>query len=147
MKTKFGLGVFVCIFNEDFSKILLLKRNKEKTEKTGLVWGNIGGRIELGEYSKDACIREAKEEICVNLDTENLKLIEIIENPNSEIFGEWHAVHFVYATIIEEDTKFCINEESEEIKWFNIGELPEKTIDKKEDLQKFANLAKIVLNR
>jgi hypothetical protein len=28
--TRFGLGVFVCIFNRDFSKILLLKRNEEK---------------------------------------------------------------------------------------------------------------------
>lgn len=140
-KTKFGLGVFVCIFNKNFSKILLVKRNKEKREKIGLDWGNIGGRIELGEYSIDACIREAREEICVNLDREKLKLIDIVENPNNDIFKEWHVLHFVYAAVLDENTKFCLNEESEEIKWFDLNKIPDKTIDRRDSLKKWASLA------
>ena len=44
---RFGLGVFCMIFNKDFSKILLVKRNEEKRKKYGADWGNIGGRIEF----------------------------------------------------------------------------------------------------
>jgi 8-oxo-dGTP pyrophosphatase MutT (NUDIX family) len=47
---KFGLGVIMLILNRDLSKILLLKRNAEKRARNGLDWGNVGGRVELGEY-------------------------------------------------------------------------------------------------
>ncbi len=144
---KFGLGVIVCIFNRDFSKILLLKRNEEKRKKCGADWGNVGGRVELGEKLIDACLREAKEEIGVNLDPEKLKLIEIKETPfMSKIF---HAIHFVYATTIEENEKISLNfdcdNESEEYKWFNLKELPDKTLDKKQDIFKWKEIAKTKL--
>ncbi|MFA5258893.1 MAG: NUDIX hydrolase [Candidatus Pacearchaeota archaeon] len=137
---KFGLGVIVCIFNRDFSKMLFLKRNEEKRKRNNADWGNVGGRVELGEKLIDACIREAKEEIKVDLDPEKLKLIEIKETPYlTEIF---HALHFVYATILDEDEKITINSESDEYKWFDVNNLPEKTLDSKDDLIKLSNIAK-----
>jgi len=137
---KFGLGVIICIFNRDFSKMLFLKRNEEKRKRNNADWGNVGGRVELGEKLIDACIREAKEEINVDLDPEKLKLIEIKETPYlTEIF---HALHFVYATILDEDEKITINSESDEYKWFDISNLPEKTLDSKDDLIKLSNIAK-----
>jgi ADP-ribose pyrophosphatase YjhB (NUDIX family) len=139
---KFGLGVFVCIFNKDFSKILFIKRNEEKRKKYGKEWGNVGGRVELGETSEEACIREAKEEIGVNLDRENLKMIKIIEAPNSPIYGIYHVIHFVYATSIPENTKIKINHESEGFQWFDMDNLPDKMLDKKEDILEFVRLAK-----
>ena len=60
---KFGLGVIVCIFNRDFSKMLLLKRNKEKRKLNKADWGNAGGRVELGERLVNACVRETKKKI------------------------------------------------------------------------------------
>ena len=141
---KFGLGVIICIFNRDFSKMLLLKRNEEKRKKCGADWGNVGGRVELGETLVDACLREAKEEIGVDLNPEKLKLIEIKETPYlTDVF---HAIHFVYATVIEEDEKIILNfdcdNESEEYKWFDLKELPDKTIDPKEYLIKLSIAAR-----
>lgn len=133
---KFGLGVIICLFNKDFSKILLLKRNEEKRKKAGADWGNVGGRVELGEKLIDACLREAKEEIGIELNPDGLKLIEVKETPYmTDVF---HAIHFVYAAVIDENTEIILNfnsvNESEEYKWFDLRELPDKTLDPKEHL-------------
>lgn len=137
---KFGLGVVVCIFNRDFTKLLLIKRNEEKRKRNKADWGNVGGRVELGEKLIDACLREAKEEIGVTLDPEKLKLIEIKETPYlTDIF---HALHFVYATVLDEKEKITINDESEGYWWFDIDNLPEKTLDSKKDLINISHTAK-----
>ena len=131
---KFGLGVVIYIFNKDLSKVLLLKRNGEKRKKGGAEWGNVGGRVELGELLLDACLREAKEEIGVQLDSQQLRLIEIKETPYlSEIF---HALHFFYATTLNETEKITLNEESEDYQWFELKNLPDGTLDPKEDFYK-----------
>ena len=135
---RFGLVVFVCIFNRDFSKILLLRRNKEKRKHAE--WGNIGGRIEFGETSAEACIREAKEEIGVELKPENLKLIEIKEIPNYH--NNVHAVQFIYSITFDENEKIIINEESESYAWFNLNSLPDKTLDSREEILRLSALAK-----
>jgi len=130
----------MCVFNRDFSKIFLLKRNEEKRNKNKADWGNVGGRVELGEKLIDACIREAKEEIGVNLDPEKLKLIEIKETPYlTDVF---HAIHFVYATTLDENEEITLNEESDECKWFKLEELPDKTLDPKEYIIKLGLLAR-----
>jgi len=54
---KFGLGVIVCIFNRDFSKIFLLKRNKAKRDLNKADWGNPGGRVDWGEKLAETCVR------------------------------------------------------------------------------------------
>ena len=141
---KFGLGVIICIFNRDFSKILLLKRNEEKRKGNKADWGNVGGRVELGEKLVDSWLREAKEEIGVDLNPKKLKLIEVKETPYlTDIF---HAIHFVYAAILDENEKIILNfngdYESDEYKWFNLKELPDKTLDLKEDLIKLSIVAK-----
>ncbi len=141
MKNKeFSLGVFACIFNRDLSKILLLRRNQEKRKKSGAVWGNVGGRVEFGEKTIDACIREIREEIGIRLNPEKLKLADIKESPH---FSEkFHAIHFVYVAMLDENEKLVLNDESEEYKWFKLKELPDKTFDSKEYLIKLSIIAK-----
>jgi 8-oxo-dGTP diphosphatase len=139
---KFGLGVIVCIFNRDFSKIFLLKRNKEKRDLNKADWGNPGGRVEWGEKLAEACVREIKEESGIDLDPKQLKLLNIKEITENSIAPTVHFLQFIYATKIDQIEEIILNEESEEYRWFNLKELPDKTLDPKEDLIKLSIAAK-----
>jgi ADP-ribose pyrophosphatase YjhB (NUDIX family) len=139
-KRQFGLGVLTLIFNKNLSKILLLKRNQEKRNKNKADWGFVGGRVELGEKIKDACTREIKEEIGINISVDNLKFLDIKENPYlTEIY---HAVWFIYFTTLDEEEKIIINRESDEYRWFDINNLPEKMIDSLEEAKNLIKKAK-----
>ena len=140
-QTRFGLGVFLFVFNRDFSKILLVKRNEEKRNKYGFAWGTIGGKLELGEHSIDGAIREAREEIGVKLKRSELKQLEIIEIPN--FTEDCHGFAFKYGAILDEKTKITTNEESDEYEWFSLGELP-KERNKDDNIVAIAKLAKKV---
>jgi 8-oxo-dGTP diphosphatase len=135
---RFGLGVFCMIFNKDFSKILLVKRNEEKRKKFGADWGNVGGRIEFGETSVQAAIRETKEEIGLNL--KKLKLIEIKEQPNYH--PTVHGIQFIYVASIDEKEKITINGESDEYRWFSLKSLPDSMLDSKKDILNWWKIAK-----
>jgi ADP-ribose pyrophosphatase YjhB (NUDIX family) len=142
-KTRFGLGVFVCVFNKDFSKLLMLRRNEEKRKKNpNGEWGNVGGRIELGESSDIACMREVSEETGIILKREDIIQVMIIEAPDWDIYGDSHVLHVVYAASIPENTKVSLNKESDNFKWFPLNELPEKMLDKKEDIIDISKKAK-----
>lgn len=135
----FSLSVFIYIFNKNLNKILLIKRNKEKRKKWGFDWGTIGGKIEHGELSIEAGIREAIEEIGIKLKPEQFKFLFFEERP-SKIYTP--AVHFFYYLILDEKTKIIVNQESDEYCWFNLSNLPEKMVDSKEHILKILNLAK-----
>ena len=122
-QTRFGIGVFVFIFNKDFSKVLLIKRNLAKRNRHGFSWGTPGGVLELGEYSIDGAIRETREETGISLDKMSVKLLEIQEIP--EFTKEVHGFAFKYGAIADEKVKVTLNEESDECKWFNLNSLPE----------------------
>lgn len=129
---RFGLGVFCIVFNKDFSKILLVRRNEEKRKKYSADWGNIGGSIELGETSVQGAAREIREETGLNLNPKKLKLLEIKEQP--DYHPNIHGIQFIYATSIDEKDKITINNEAEEYRWFDVNNLPDKMLDSKEDI-------------
>lgn len=62
-KKKILISAAFCL--NDQGELLLLKRAMHKPE--GGTWGLVGGKQEDGESSLDACLREAKEEIGVDL--------------------------------------------------------------------------------
>ena len=136
---RFGLGVVLLVFNRQMTKLLMLKRNAAKRKKWGRAWGNVGGVVEFGEYTIDACAREAKEEANLDLDKKHIRMLRIKEHP-VWINPQVHAVHFIYFTKIAENIKITINDESDECAWFAIDGLPEDRID--EDLGELINLAK-----
>ena len=139
---KFGLGVIIYVFNKDFSKILLLKRNKAKRDLNKADWGNLGGRVEWGEKLAEACVREVKEESGIDLDPKQLKLLNIKEITENPIAPTIHFLQFIYATKIDQIEEITLDEESEEYGWFNLKELPDKTLDKKEEIIEIANKSK-----
>ncbi len=137
---RFGLGVFVCFFNKDYSKTLLLFRNAEKRARWGADWGNVGGVVELGETTVQAAIREVIEEIGINLKPSDLSLIYIKETLN--FIPHIQAVHFVYTTTMDESRKIKLNSESDRYEWFEVSNLPERMLDSKKDMLMWRDLAK-----
>ncbi len=144
-ENKFGMGTFVCVFNKNYTKIMLLYRNAEKRAKWGADWGNVGGVVEFGETSMQGAIREVFEETGLELKPEDLKPIAIKETLN--FMPHLQAIHVVYSTTIEENTQIKLNAhaktlESELYKWFDVNNLPERMLDPKEDIMKWRDIAK-----
>ncbi|UOE96384.1 NUDIX domain-containing protein [Alkalihalobacillus sp. LMS39] len=113
-------AVAVIIFNEQ--KQVLLQKRKD----VGL-WGIPSGHIEIGETVEQAAIREVKEE--TNVDITIKKLIGVYSDPDSQRFeypsGE--VVHFITSCFLAEISggHLCCNEEeSLEIKFFDVDDLP-----------------------
>ncbi len=144
-KGTFGLGAFVCVFNKEYNKVLLLYRNAEKRARNGADWGNVGGVVEFGETSIQGAIREVYEEIGLSLLPKDLKLISIKETLN--FMPHLQAVHFVYSVAISESTEIvlnahCVTQELESYKWFDMDDLPDKMIDSKDEMMRWRDLAK-----
>src|SRR3990172_3673354 len=114
---RFSLSVFTYIFNNELSKILLIKRNEEKRRKWGFDWGIVGGCVEPGEFLINAAVREIKEETGIDIKPENLVFAHFKENPSEE---EVSGVQFFYASTLEENKNVIINNESDEFRWFEI---------------------------
>ena len=137
-------GAAAIIVNNE-GKILLQSRSDKG------VWGVPGGCQELGERFKDTIIREVKEETNLDIKEEDLELIDIVSGktrrncyPNGDV-------------VINNTALYCIkkytgelkwNEESKDMKFFDLNNLPEKQNDpdlieiyknyikKKEDLER-----------
>ena len=144
-ENRFGIGTFVCFFNNSYTKIMLLYRNAEKRAKWGADWGNVGGVVEFGETSVQGAIREIFEETGLKLKPEDLKLIAIKETLN--FMPHLQAIHVVYSTTIKENAPIKLNAhaktlESESYKWFDVDNLPERMLDPKEDIMKWRDIAK-----
>lgn len=134
---RFGLGMVLYVFNQDLSKVLLLKLNEHKRAKFGADWGNVGGKINIGETSLENSIRESGEEIGVRFEPRDLKLLYVKEIPN--FFNKVHAVQFVYGTALNEQTPIILGREIESYRWFDLSNLPERTLDTKESYREVRN--------
>lgn len=128
---RFGLGMVLYVFNQDLSKVLLLKLNETKRVKFDADWGNVGGKINLGETSLENCIRESGEEIGVRFEPRDLRLLYVKEIPH--FFNKIHAVQFIYGAALGEQTTIVLGREVESYRWFDLFNLPERTLDTKED--------------
>ena len=107
--------VGVVIINEN-NEILLQKRSKCKKVNPGK-WGICGGKVEIGETTLDAGIRETFEEIGIALNKSELKFLSTAKNEKA---------HFtVYYARKNVDINKCKiqEDELEELRYFKIEEL------------------------
>lgn len=118
-KHKPRVAVGLILFDSKNNEVLLLKRNK----KDGLFdyWGPICGKLDYLEGIEDGLIREASEEIGINIEPEKLKFVEFSERikdyPHYVVL--WHLYH-----IDKDQIEIKINEEFSDFSWFPLGDLP-----------------------
>ncbi len=76
----YHLGADVWIINSD-NKILIQRRSPRKRLEPN-VWAMTGGSVILGENSLNTIVREAKEELNIDINVDNLKLITKFKTGN-----------------------------------------------------------------
>lgn len=111
----YHLAVEVWIVNSN-SQILIQKRSKNKKTLPN-IWGMTTGCIVSGEESLDGTIREAKEEIGIDISKDEIKIFR------SMIHGD--TLWDVYLVKKEYDVSNAIlqKEEVSDIKWVSTGEI------------------------
>jgi 8-oxo-dGTP diphosphatase len=90
-----------------------------------------GGHVEENEDLMEAMIREAKEELCINLKRENLKIEHILHH------FKGNRLKFIISTKeFDGDLKIGEPDKCEKIQWFNIDCLPNNLEERvKKELQ------------
>lgn len=81
----------VCVFSHK-NRILAIDALDPAKEQR--FWVPIGGRVEFGETSRDAMVREVREELTVEV--RDLKLLGVVENIFTYDGGDGHEIVFVY---------------------------------------------------
>lgn len=113
-------GAGILVFNEKNEVLMQLRTDYN-------AWGFPGGSMELGESFEETAKRELEEETGLIIDS--LKLIEVLSGKDT--FREYPNGDQLYdITAIYEVRKYHGNlrindDESKELKWFDINELPD----------------------
>ncbi len=98
--------VVILLFNEDMSKILLIKR--KRNPYLGL-YNGIGGKIEEGETVFECCVRETMEEVNVKLN--NPRLLVTCTYPESNQMHKNSNIELNVMYDVTEEIEFEENEE------------------------------------
>ncbi len=100
-------------------RVLLVRRN---TEPNAGLWAIPGGLVEVGETCEEAAVREAKEE--VGLDVSILRLSEVVSDIVLDESGrvEYHFVIIDYLARVA-GGKIRLNSESSDCGWFTPSEV------------------------
>lgn len=113
------IGANVIILDHN-NRFLLQKR------KSGS-WGFLGGLLEVGETLEDTAIREVYEES--DLKVSNLQLVNVFSGPEYHFTldnsDEIYVITSVYYAREVEGTIIADNDESMELKYFKVHELPD----------------------
>lgn len=106
-------SAYVLIFNKE-KHILMIRRKESKW------WGFPGGKVERDETNRDAAIREAKEEVNVNIS----EIIPIPDYRDSRVSDGIKIIRNMFIAIKwDGEPKLLDTAEHDEMKWIPINEL------------------------
>jgi len=89
-----------------------------------------GGRIKEGEDIMKACKRKAREEINADIEIERLLCVEVLwENPSTK--EKETIVLFNWLSKLKNRDKLKLQEDIQEIKWFDIEDIKKKRVKEK----------------
>jgi ADP-ribose pyrophosphatase YjhB (NUDIX family) len=105
-------------------KFLLMKR-KNTGFKDGM-YSLVSGHVDEGENFKDAMIREAKEEVGIEIEKEELKATNVIHRKSE---GRTYVDIFFQAEKWEGQPENMEPKKCSKISWFHKEEIPENIVD------------------
>lgn len=119
--------------------VIVLRKQDDKVEvlleqKTPTKFGIPGGKIEAGESSESAAVREIKEETHLKLKKKKLHLIEKSYKSKSD-----DRLCDIYAYKYKDDKEPVADSDVEALKWADINDLPEILWDGKKHILKAAS--------
>jgi ADP-ribose pyrophosphatase YjhB (NUDIX family) len=121
-KDYIGLGVGAVIY-DGAGRILLLQRagSLDASRSTVGMWSNPGGEVDFGETAEAAAVREAREELGIEIEIE--RLIGFSDQILPRAGLHWHLVAFL-ARIVRGEPRILEPDKFDDLRWFAVGELP-----------------------
>ena len=120
--------VIVVFVINDMKQVLFQKRSANLRYMPNR-WALCAGHVRASESLEDAAIREAKEEMGINILKEELKSFGEVENNIGE--SDSHLTYFFYVKTNKKENEFVLQpKEVSEVKWFDIDEIIDMIINK-----------------
>ena len=144
-------AVYAFIIDEN-KNILLQKRSPSKKLWPNLWDPPVGGHVDSGEFGRQAIIREAKEELGIQISDDDIKylLCSTSINQQGDIINKHYNECYLIKKRIDISDVFINKEEISDIKYFTKEELIERINDNYNGLSKKIdvwNFLKIILER
>ena len=105
---------------------ILLQKRKNTGYMDGYYDFSASGHVENMETMKMSIIREAKEELDIEIEMKDIEFITLI---HKETKGNIYYNGYFKATKWKNEPRINEPEKNEELKWFKLSELPENLID------------------
>ncbi len=119
LECKMSVGLFL----KKGNKILLMQR--ENTGYEDGMYEFVGGHLEENESLKDCIIREAKEEIGIDVKKEDLKFLTVMYCKTHRNYVNF----YFFCEKFEGEIQNCEPNKCSDINWFEIENLPENLGD------------------
>lgn len=133
----FSAVMLMLIRNVDGEEEILLQKRKNTGYMDGYYDFSASGHVEDKETMRMAIIREAKEELGIDININDLEFVTMIHkwsNGKPYYNGYFKTIIWKNEPIINEPEK------NEEIKWFKLNNLPENFIDdRKQAIEDYKN--------
>jgi len=135
-------GVSLWIANNE-GKLLLQKRAAVKSFAAGK-WAVTGGVLDVGETSKQGCVREVKEELGLEIDAKHIALLHCYSGNN--------IIDDIYITTCDFSLSAVVLREEEvaEVKWASVDEIKQICIEGQfivEEITYLEDIEKYLMNR
>ena len=122
-KSRLATNLFLTRINDEGKKEILLQLRQNTGYMDNKYDFACSGHVEKGETFKSALVREAKEEIGIEIDEDDLKFLTV----NHDYIGDH--VQMVFSTdYYKGEPRVCEPEECGGLLWSDIDNLPDNTI-------------------
>lgn len=128
--------ILMLMRKKDGKEQILLQKRKNTGYMDGYYDFGASGHVENKETMKTALIREAQEEIGIKIDTKDVEFVTMVHDIRKNIYYNG------YFKVTKWEGELRINESDkiEEIKWFDLDDLPNNIIDnRKEAIRNYKN--------